>query len=278
MMKDAKAEVLKVAERAARAGSDVLLAYFGHVAVHEKESTQNVVSQADWASEQRITQSILESFPQHGLLREETAFEGNLLAEQLWVIDPLDATNNYIHGIPHFCVSIAYVERGRPQVGVVYDPMRDEMFRAVRGEGAWLNDRPIRVAEPDSLARSIIATGFYYDRGEMMERTLDAIRALFRRNIRGMRRMGGAALDLSWTACGRFAGYFEYQLAPWDYAAGWLLVEEAGGICLDRTGAPLELDSRSVIAASPAIREEFVKLVAWPDDTGGLFTSVAQQH
>lgn len=265
-MKDAMAEILQVAERAARAGADVLLEHFGHVAVHEKESTQNVVSQADWESEQRITEVILESFPEHSLLREETKFEGDLLADRLWVIDPLDGTNNYIHGIPHFCVSIAYVERGRPQVGVVYDPMRNEMFRAARGEGASLNDRPIRVVEPDSLARAIIATGFYYDRGEMMERTLDAIRALFHRNIRGLRRMGGAALDLSWIACGRFAGYFEYQLAPWDYAAGWLLVEEAGGICLDRTGAPLELASRSVIATSPSIREEFVKLVEWRDD------------
>jgi myo-inositol-1(or 4)-monophosphatase len=258
---------LRVAERAARAGAEVLLQHFGHATVHEKESTQNVVSQADWASEQRITQLILESFPQHSLLREETLFEGDLLSEQLWVVDPLDATNNYVHGIPHFCISIAFVQRGVPQVGVVYDPMRDEMFRAVRGEGAWLNDRPIHVAQPEGLTRSIIATGFYYDRGIMMERTLDAIRTLFHHNIRGMRRMGGAALDLSWTACGRYAGYFEYQLAPWDYAAGWLLVEEAGGTCFDRTAAPLRLGSGSVIASCPAIREEFVRLVAWPVDS-----------
>jgi myo-inositol-1(or 4)-monophosphatase len=259
-------KVLNVAQQSARAAGEVLLQHFGLVTVHEKESTQNIVTAADVASEQRITQLILDAFPQHSLLREETVFEGDLMADQLWVVDPLDATNNYAHGIPHFCVSIAFVQRGSPQVGVVYDPMRDEMFWAVRGEGAWLNGRSIRVAQPADLSRSIIATGFYYDRGPMMERTLDSIRVLFRRNIRGLRRMGGAALDLSWTACGRFQGYFEYQLAPWDYAAGWLLVEEAGGNCWDRAGRPMRLEARSVMAACPAIGEEFVRLVAWPDE------------
>jgi myo-inositol-1(or 4)-monophosphatase len=257
-------DVLKVAKDAVRAAADVLLTHYGQVMIHEKESTQNVMTQADLASEQRITQLILDAYPHHALLREETAFEGDLMADCLWVVDPLDGTNNYAHGIPHFCVSIAYVERGEPQVGVVYDPMRDEMFWARRGQGAWLNDRPIRVSQPDGLARSIISTGFFYDRGPMMERTLDSIRTLFRRNIRGLRRMGGAALDMSWTACGRYEGHFEYQLAPWDYAAGWLLVEEAGGICLDRSGKPLQLDSRSVITSCPAICEELVRLVAWP--------------
>lgn len=261
---DWQVRILQCAQEAARSAAEVLLRHYGDVSIHEKSSTQNVVTQADLESERVISEIINRAFPDHTLLREETEFFGDLHAEHLWVVDPLDATNNYAHGIPHFCVSIAYVKNGTPYVGVVYDPNRDEMFWAIRGGGAWRNDQPIRVAEPTGLNRSIISTGFYYDRGPMMEQTLDAIRALFRANIRGLRRMGAAALDMSWVACGRFAGFFEYQLAPWDYAAGWLIVEEAGGICLDRTGNALTLDSQSVITACPAICDEFSTLVRWP--------------
>jgi myo-inositol-1(or 4)-monophosphatase len=263
-MTDATSDVLIVAQRAARAAAQVLLRHFGRAEVREKGGSQNVVTQADLESEALITGMVLEAFPDHALLREETAFEGDMEADHLWVIDPLDATNNFAHGIPHFCLSIAYAQRGTPRVGVVYDPLRDEMFWACRGEGAYLNGRPIRVSQPNGLNQTIVATGFYYNRGPEMERTLDAIRTLFRANIRGLRRMGSAALDMSWVACGRFGGFFEYELAPWDYAAGWLIVQEAGGICLDRGGQPLALHSGSLIAVCPAIEQEFVRLVAWP--------------
>ncbi len=256
--------ILGVAKCAARDAAEVLLRYYGHATVHEKESTQNIVTQADLESERCITQIIQEAFPHHAMLREETEFRGDMLSDHLWVVDPLDATNNYAHGIPHFCVSIAYVRRGQPQVGVVYDPLRDEMFWSLRGQGAYCNDRRIAVSRPDDLSHTIISTGFYYDRGVIMERTLQAIQTLFHHNIRGLRRMGAAALDMSWVACGRFGGFFEYKLAPWDYAAGWLIVDEAGGRCLDRAGQPLTLPSGSMIAACPAILQEFVDLVAWP--------------
>ena len=257
--------ILSLAEVAARAAAKVLLDYFGNAAVHEKNSTQNLVTQADLASEKLIATMVQERFPGHVMMQEETEFRGDILAEHLWVVDPLDATNNYAHGIPHFCVSIAYACRGEVQVGVVYDPMRDEMFTAVKGRGAWLNGQAIQASQPTDLQQCIVATGFYYERDLTMERTLDSIRELFRANIRGLRRMGAAALDLSWIACGRFQGYFEYKVAPWDYAAGALIVHEAGGVCRERSGAPLQLASGSIVAASQTVVDEFTHIVRWRD-------------
>ncbi len=198
-----------------------------------------------------ISRIIAEHFPGHVVLGEEMTADGGIDAEHLWIIDPLDGTSNYAHGIPHFCISIGYARQGQRRVGVVYDPVRDEMFTALAGGGSQLNGAPIRVSQPHDLTQCLIATGFFYERGDVMERTLDSLRELFHCNIRCMRRMGAAALDLSWIACGRMQGFFEYHLAPWDYAAGSLIVEEAGGTCSDRAGAPLTLGSR---ASSPAPR------------------------
>ncbi len=228
-----------------------------------QKSTRNLVTDADLASEQCITRIIRDAFPDHQLLREESDSDRLPDAEHLWVIDPLDATNNYAHGIPHFCLSIAYTAHGLPQVGLVYDPLREEMFLAIRGRGATLNDRSIQVTADADLPGSIIATGFYYERGESVDRTLAAVRRLFRHNVRGMRRMGAAALDLCYVAAGRFQGFFEYHLAPWDYAAGWLIVEEAGGVCHDRDGGPMSLGARSTIVAAPGIAPQMRELTCW---------------
>lgn len=252
--------VVEVAEQAARQAAIGLLGSFGKADIHEK-STQNLVTAADLESERVIEQTIRRHFPEHVFMQEETEFTGDVLADHLWIVDPLDGTNNYAHGIPQFCISIAYARQGIVQAGVVYDPLRDEMFAATRGGGATLNGRPIRVSSPDSLQRSIVATGFYYDRGEMITRTLDTVGRLFAANIRGVRRMGAAALDLTWVACGRLQGYFEYHLSPWDYAAGALIVTEAGGRCHDRNGGPINLESKSMIAACATIAEEFTQLV-----------------
>ncbi len=258
------AEVLSVAQTAARSAAKILLHHFGRVEVHHKQASHNLVTTADVESEQEISRIIEDRFPEHSMLREEAGSTGGANAEHLWIIDPLDATNNYAHGIPHFCISIGYAHRGQRQAGVVYDPIRDEMFTARLGGGAFLNDRPIRVSQPVDLTECIIATGFYYERGEVMRRTLDALRALFHQNIRGMRRMGAAGLDLSWVACGRFQAFFEYRLAPWDYAAGSLIVEEAGGRSSNRGGQPLTLDSGSVIVAGPTVFSAVQQVVAWP--------------
>lgn len=258
--------LLPFAVSTARDASKILLKYFGNATVHEK-STQNLVTQADFESEQFIGEAIQRQFPEHRMLGEEgnqsVDIEGT---EHLWIVDPLDGTNNYAHGIPQFAVSIAYSCRGQVMVGVVYDPLRDELFTATRHGGAYLNGTDkLHVSDTTELNRSVFATGFFYDRGEPMERTLASIGALFRKNMRGIRRMGAAALDLSWVACGRFQGFFEYKLAPWDFAAGGLIVSEAGGICRNRAGEPLKLTDDSVIVACPGVYDAFSETVLWKD-------------
>lgn len=263
-MGDSQEAIVAFAEETARDAAQVLMKYFGTATVHEK-STQNLVTQADLESEKLVADAIHRRFPGHAMLGEEGQQATDLNGEHVWVVDPLDGTNNYAHGIPQFCVSIAYAQHGIVQVGAVYDPLRDELFVARRGCGATLNGQPIRVSETTELARGIFATGFFYDRGETMERTLASIGALFRRNIRGIRRMGAAALDLSWVGCGRFQGFFEYKLAPWDFAAAALVVEEAGGICCNRSGTPLRLTDESCIVACPGVLDALRETVLWRD-------------
>ncbi len=255
--------ILKVAESAALSSAEILVRHFGTAEVHQK-STQNLVTQADYESETRVSEIIAQHFPDHRIMREEGESTGDASAEHLWVVDPLDATNNYAHGIPHYCVSIAYAYRGEVQVGVVLDPSRNELFSAVKGEGAYLNGKRIRVSQPDGLTDCLIATGFFYERGEVVQLTLDSIARLFQRNIRGIRRMGAAALDLTWVACGRMQGFFEYRLAPWDFAAGWLIVNEAGGRCCDETGSALSLRSNGIITASATVFDALTEVVALP--------------
>lgn len=256
-------DLLAIAVDAAHQAGQRLMHLYGHAETRHKDSSRNLVTQADLESEALICDTIASKFPEHAFLGEEAHAEGQAKDEHLWIIDPLDATNNYAHGIPHFCVSIAYAHLGEVMLGVVHDPVRGETFTAMKGLGARLNGLPIQVRRAESLSDSIIATGFYYDRGVMMERTLSSIGALFRANIRGIRRMGSAALDLAWVASGRFDAYFEYRLEPWDYAAGQLLVTEAGGLCGDRAGALLQLESRSILASAPGVWSEVLERVRW---------------
>lgn len=256
-------DLLSIAVDAAHQAGQRLMHLYGRAETRHKDSSRNLVTQADLESESLICDKIASKYPDHAFLGEEAHAEGQAQDEHLWIIDPLDATNNYAHGIPHFCVSVAYAHRGEIRLGVVHDPVRQETFTALKGEGARLNGLPIRVTQAENLSDCIIATGFYYDRGVMMERTLASIGALFRSNIRGIRRMGSAALDLAWVAAGRFDAYFEYRLEPWDYAAGQLLVTEAGGRCVDRAGLPLKMESRSILAAAPGVWSDVLDQVRW---------------
>ncbi|MGB0581949.1 MAG: inositol monophosphatase family protein [Limisphaerales bacterium] len=258
-------EILKVAIQAAQEAGQHLMSRYGKAEVSQKGSTQNLVTQADVEAEKLICDLVQDTFPDHKLLLEEGQSTGGAEDEHLWIIDPLDATNNFAHNIPHFSVSIAYASRGEVQAGVIIDPTRDELFHAVKGQGAFLNGEPMSVTAANCLEESIVGTGFYYDRGAMMKKTLDSIHTLFSRNIRGMRRMGSAAIDLSWVACGRFDAFFEYKLEPWDYSAGKLLIEEAGGQCSDRLGNPLQIDSKSVIVSNGKIHDLIVDAVKWTD-------------
>jgi myo-inositol-1(or 4)-monophosphatase len=253
--------IVSVAHEVAEAAGNILLSRFGNAGIREK-AVNELVTEADIESEQAAKAIILREFPQHQILAEEEGTAGGSDSSSLWIIDPLDGTNNYAQGIPHFSVSIAFARKGEIQAGIVFDPHRGEKFVALRGQGAWLNDQTISVSKRP-LSQSIVATGFYYDRGELVIRTLDSIRRLFEANVRGVRRFGSAALDLAWVACGRLDGFFEYRLAPWDYSAGALLVAEAGGECRDRGGASHHLQSRSIVSTNSVNTEAMLRCVQW---------------
>jgi myo-inositol-1(or 4)-monophosphatase len=256
--------MLDIAKEAAIDAGRLVISMVGKSAISTKGSTNNLVTEADKASEKLICKKILENFPDHAILGEEGHTEIDLDLPKLWIVDPLDGTNNFAHSVPQFSVSIAYAEYGRILCGAVYDPNREELFFAERGSGAYLNDKKIGVSPSQSLSESIVATGFYYDRGALMENTLRAIYHLFSANIQCIRRFGSAALDLSWVACGRFDAYYEYQLSPWDFAAGTLILEEAGGRWSDTDGVQRLIHSKGILSSNSKLFDSFYNCVNYP--------------
>lgn len=251
---------LEIAVDAARRGGEIVARYYRDgVEIRTKEAF-NLVSDADVESEQIIAETIRAAFPGHVILGEEL-HSGDAQAEHAWIVDPLDGTNNFAHQVPQFAVSIAYCHHGRPMAGVVFNPVRDEWYTAARGHGAFFNGKPIHVSSHERLDQTLVGVGFYYDRGKLMERTLEAIGDLFRRQIHGIRRFGAAALDLCSVASGRFGAFFEYQLSPWDYAAGILIVEEAGGVVSDCVGNPLTMTQGSILATNGRLHTAMVEVV-----------------
>ena len=262
-----QAALLSVATEAARAGGEVLMRYFRtELQIRDKSpaggATFDLVSDADLESEQAIAQRLAEAYPDHQLLGEESLGKGVDVAasEHLWIIDPLDGTNNFAHTLPQFAVSIGYYHFGRAVVGVVLNPASGDLYTASAGGGAWHNGQPARVCGAKTLAQSLIGCGFYYDRGEMMRRTLRTIEELFAHHIHGIRRFGAASLDLCMVGCGQLSGFFEYQLSPWDFAAGRLFVEEAGGRVSTAAGAPLGLTASSVLASNAHLHEAILAI------------------
>lgn len=260
---------LSTARRAARAGGEVVARHFreGVAIRHKNEPGQahgasyNLVTDADVDSERAIEAVIRQTFPTHTLLGEET-LKGDVTAEHLWVIDPLDGTSNFAHQIQHFAVSIAYYRAGLPACGVILNPMRDDWFVAVQGGGATHNGSPVRVATQRGLDEVFVGVGFYYDRGAMMKATLAAIGELFGRQIHGIRRFGTASLDLTMVGRGSFGAFFEYELSPWDFAAGRLFVEEAGGRVTDCSGGDLKLSTGSVLATNGLLHQSMLEIVS----------------
>lgn len=219
----------------------------------------NLVTEADKISEGMITSKIASLFPDHDILAEEFTYtiRGS---DFRWIIDPLDGTTNYAHGHPFFCVSIALERLDTMIVGIIYDPMLDEMFVAEKGKGAFLNDRAIHVSNTNRVIEGLLATGFPYDIREDSHNNLNYFNTMILK-AQAIRRAGSAALDLAYVAAGRFDGFWELKLNPWDIAAGWLLVEEAGGIVTDMQGKDYYLESPSILASNGRIHKEMMDVL-----------------
>lgn len=217
-----------------------------------QKGPSDFVTQVDRACEALIIEAIRSRFPDHHILAEESANDG-FRDGVTWVIDPLDGTTNFIHGFPFVAVSIAACQNGDPLVGLVLDPVREELFSAVKGSGAYLNDEPIRVRESATLEDSLIATGFPFRTRPIIEPYLKSLRHIFE-SVSGIRRAGAAALDLAYVAAGRVDGFWEPGLSPWDVAAGVLLVEEAGGIVSDFWGERSHIRNGHIVAGTRVVQ------------------------
>jgi myo-inositol-1(or 4)-monophosphatase len=258
----------KAAEIAKTAGAK-LREFFAQGVATEYKGAVDLVTVADRAVEAYLQDALLLAFPSHGIYGEEGARD-RLDAEFRWYIDPLDGTTNFAHGFPHFCVSMGLEQRseglapehdGPIVAGVIYDPLRDELFVAERSKGAFLNGKPIHVSPVPELGESLIATGFP-SRKRNLNPNIHFYQEFTMRS-HGVRRAGSAALDLAYTACGRLDAFWEFNLNPWDTAAGFLLVEEAGGMVTGFDGAYRRLDSREVLASNQHIHHE---MLAFFDD------------
>lgn len=246
--------------RAARAGAEEILRYFnGNFQISNKEGVNNLVTEADHAAEKAIIQVITSTFPEHQILAEET---GELEQDSTykWIIDPIDGTVNFAHGIPLNCVSIALEFEGEVIMGAVYNPHLDEFFLAEKGNGATLNDKPIRVSNETQAMRSCLVTGFPYTYINMPNGPLDIFERFIRKGV-PVRRLGSAAIDLCWVAAGRFDGFYEHKLEPWDSAAGYLIVEEAGGRVTDLEGNKFSVYQHKVLATNGLIHDEMLAFI-----------------
>jgi len=263
---------LEIATEAALAAGAVLQGYWGNLdAITEKGRPGDLVTVADKASEAVILEILRRHFPSHSILAEESGQLGEKESEYLWAIDPLDGTTNYTHQYPFFATSIGLLIAGVPQVGVIFDPFHNELFRAAKGLGATLNRRPIQVSQTEQLSKSLLVTGFAYDRRETPDNNYAEFCHLTHLT-QGVRRSGSAALDLAHVACGRVDGYWERGIAPWDIAAGVVLLEEAGGKVTAYDGSPLSIKSGRILATNGHIHAPLstellqVPSLAWTSD------------
>jgi myo-inositol-1(or 4)-monophosphatase len=250
--------MLNIAVRAARRAGTVInraLNRLGDVRVDTK-GHRDYVTEIDREAEAAIIHTLLEAYPDHAILAEESGEHGS--SDYVWVIDPLDGTTNFVHGSPQFAVSIALRVRGELDQGVIFDPVRDELFTASRGAGAQLNNRKIRVSDCRDLEHALLATGFPVRNTAMLDAYLPTLAAFLPR-VDGVRRAGAASLDMAFVACGRLDGFWEYGLQPWDIAAGALLVQEAGGIVGEPDGSSDPLASGNILCATPRIHRDMVK-------------------
>jgi len=256
-------DLLRTAERAARAGAAALAPHFAarDRLVIEEKAHHDFVSEADRASERAIAAAIRGEYPGHAILAEEEECAALDTPGPLWIVDPLDGTTNFLHGFPFYAVSVACAVGGVVQAGVVLDPSRGELFAAARGRGATLDGRPIAVSLQPGLRRALVGTGFPFRRLDRLDLYLAAFRAVVIETA-GVRRAGSAAIDLASVACGRLDGFWEEGLGPWDVAAGALLIEEAGGVVTDFRGGRDVLARGDIVCGPAEVQAELLRIVA----------------
>jgi myo-inositol-1(or 4)-monophosphatase len=262
-MSQALHPMLNVAVKAARAAGAIINRASLDLDVLKiaTKSTNDFVTEVDQAAEQAIIETLLGAYPGHGMLAEESGrSHGAKDSDYVWIIDPLDGTTNFIHGLPIYAVSIALAFRGQVQQAVVYDPTRNDLFYASKGRGAFMNDRRLRVSKRTRLSDSLVGTGFPFRKGDNLKRYVQMFEEVMA-HCAGLRRPGSAALDLCYVAAGHYDGFFETGLSPWDVAAGSLLVSEAGGLIGNFTGEADYLYQREVVAGSPKVYGQLVQIL-----------------
>ena len=251
--------VKRVAIAAAYKGGRVLLSHLGRISKIDKKGAIDLVTEADTESETIILETIRANFPDHAILAEESGLNKGE-DKYKWIIDPLDGTTNFAHGLSLFSISIAFALNEDIVIGIVLNPAAGELFTAIAGQGASLNGRPIIVAESQTVSESLLVTGFPYDFNKnfnpLLTRFANCLKA-----SQGVRRLGSAALDLCFVACGRFAGFWEQNLKPWDTAAGALIASEAGAVITDFSNRQFTIDKKEILATNGKIHEEMLSLL-----------------
>jgi len=249
----------QAAIKAAYSSARLLRSRFGRTHNIREKQAREIVTEADTESEKIIVATIRERFPEHAILGEEAGLQAGS-SEFRWIIDPLDGTVNFAHQVPIFCISIALAREEELLVGIVLNPVNGELFSALQNGGARLNDHPIRVSEIPTVADSLLVTGFPYNLQEVFEPVIVRYARCLQK-ARGMRRLGSAALDLCYVACGRFDGFWEQNLKPWDTAAGSLIVTEAGGQVTTFSGRPFTLSCKEILATNGRVHQEMLELL-----------------
>jgi len=253
------AEIQKIGISAAYKGAEILLSYFGKITEYDKKGATDLVTCADIESENAIMRTIRKHFPDHTIVAEESGLNaGN--PQYQWIIDPLDGTTNFAHHLALCCISIAFAIDSRIVVGIIFNPMTDELFTATHAQGAFLNERPIFVSKTPSVSESLLVTGFPYQFKDIF----DSVMTRFGNCLiaaQGMRRLGSAALDLCYVACGRFDAFWEQKLNPWDTAAGYLIAREAGASVTDFGNRTYTPDKKEILATNGQIHSEMLELM-----------------
>ena len=249
----------RVGIEAIYSGARVLRNHFGRIAQISQKGAFDLVTEADTESEKQIMETILKAFPDHAVLAEESGVNKGS-AEYQWLIDPLDGTTNYVHQLPFFTIAIALAVHDKIELGLVLNPMDGELYSAIAGDGAALNGKPINVSSTASVSDSLLVTGFPYDFNEIVEPAMKRF-GVCQQASQGVRRLGSAALDMCYLACGRFDGFWEQNLKPWDKAAGAIIAAEAGAVITDFSNQPFSINQKEILVTNGRIHQEMLSLL-----------------